>query len=252
MERRFSFDEDPSGYDRWRPEYPQQLTHDILHYAGHVGTVMEIGMGTGLATLPFLQTGCRLTALEPGANMAAYAKDKFRAYPNLTVKQVTFEDFEGEDGSADLLYAASSFHWVSPEMGYPKALGLLKTGGTLAIFRACPSPAPGDVGEEIQRVYDRYAGYFTAHLSGNKPYWEKVLDELCEYGFVQTECKLYEGRRTFSTGDYLLLLRTYSDHMALPPDVKAHFEEEIRAAVTAHGDRVELEDTFELHLGRKP
>lgn len=252
LERRFSFDQDPSGYDRWRPEYPPQLIQDILRYAGRVESAIEVGMGTGLATLPFLQIGCRLTALEPGAKLAAYAKSKFSAYPNLTVKQVTFEDFEGEGGKADLIYAASSFHWVTPDIGYPKALGLLKSGGTLAVFRACPSPAPGDVAEEIDRVYDRYSGYFTAHLPGEMPYGEQVKDNLHQYGFVQTECKTYVGWRTFTAGDYILLLRTYSDHMALPPEVKERFEEEMHTAIAAHGGRVELQDTFQLHLGRKP
>lgn len=54
---------------------------------------MEVGIGTGQATLPVLETGCTLTAVEPGANLAGMCREKFRAYPRFSVVVAKFEDF---------------------------------------------------------------------------------------------------------------------------------------------------------------
>ena len=55
--------------------------------------VVEVGIGTGQATLPVLETGCTLTAVEPGANLAGMCREKFRAYPRFSVVVAKFEDF---------------------------------------------------------------------------------------------------------------------------------------------------------------
>ena len=55
-ELRMKFDEDEINYDRWRPGYPDELFQAAL----------EVGIGTGQATRPFLEAGCRVTAVELG------------------------------------------------------------------------------------------------------------------------------------------------------------------------------------------
>ena len=64
--RRTSFNEDVRNYDIARPDYPKELFSDILSYlderkAGK--TALEIGIGTGQATKPFLDAGFRVTAI---------------------------------------------------------------------------------------------------------------------------------------------------------------------------------------------
>jgi cyclopropane fatty-acyl-phospholipid synthase-like methyltransferase len=52
-------------YDRMRPKYPS-ATFDQLAEFGHLATgskVLEIGCGTGQATLPLAQRGYRVTAV---------------------------------------------------------------------------------------------------------------------------------------------------------------------------------------------
>lgn len=36
--------------------------------------------------------------------------------------------------SFDLVISATAFHWISPEIGYPKAAQVLKDSGYIAIF----------------------------------------------------------------------------------------------------------------------
>lgn len=68
MELRLKFNEDEQNYDRFRPGYPDALMQDVIEsfHAGTQSRIMEIGIGTGQATQPILDTGCDLTAVELG------------------------------------------------------------------------------------------------------------------------------------------------------------------------------------------
>ncbi|MEX1377189.1 MAG: rRNA adenine N-6-methyltransferase family protein [Eubacteriales bacterium] len=83
-DRRTHFDDIVSSYDRMRPEYPNELFEDILSYSSLKYDVksLEIGAGTGKATIPFLSKSFHVTAVEIGKNMASYLSKKFEKYQN--------------------------------------------------------------------------------------------------------------------------------------------------------------------------
>ena len=97
-ERRNVFDEVPELYDEVRPGYPEQLFEDIVSLSGipSGGRILEIGCGTGQATLPFAERGYHILCLEIGKNLAVRARSNLRDYPNVEVKTVSFEDWEPE------------------------------------------------------------------------------------------------------------------------------------------------------------
>lgn len=68
MDLRMKFKEDEENYDKYRPSYVWELYRDIINYSGICkgSEVLEIGIGTEQATLPFLKTLCNLTAAELG------------------------------------------------------------------------------------------------------------------------------------------------------------------------------------------
>ena len=63
-----TFDAAALDYDSSRPLYPAALYTDLLRHVPLTAQsrVPEIGLGTGKASGPVLQTGCSLTGLEPG------------------------------------------------------------------------------------------------------------------------------------------------------------------------------------------
>ena len=77
------FDEDPELYDRARPRYPPQVFAELAALAGleRGSPVLELGCGTGQATIPLAERGCRIVALELGRGMAALARKKLGAFP---------------------------------------------------------------------------------------------------------------------------------------------------------------------------
>jgi SAM-dependent methyltransferase len=120
-----------SEYDKWRSTYVQALYEDIFAYhpIDPSSNVLEIGIGTGQATGPILETGCTLTAVEIGDQLAEYTRQKYRQYHNFQVIHLPFQDYECPPDSFDLIYSASAFHWIPKETGYPKVYDLLKSGG---------------------------------------------------------------------------------------------------------------------------
>lgn len=129
-----TFDLSAEDYDRSRPVYIKELYDDIFRYqsVGPGSNVLEIGMGTGKATLPILGTGCRLTGLEPGQQLAALAKEKFQGYKKIFICQQTLQEYTGTDGTFDVVYAATAFHWLPESYGYRRVYNLLKNGGAFA------------------------------------------------------------------------------------------------------------------------
>jgi len=80
MKNRLSFNEDAANYDKWRPRYTKEMFEDIIRYSdiGAGKQALEVGIGTGQATEPFLKTGCSVTAVELGKNLADFSKEKFK------------------------------------------------------------------------------------------------------------------------------------------------------------------------------
>ena len=252
-----TFDAVPQAYDRFRPAYVDELYRDLLALHPLDGTcrALEIGAGTGQATEPILRTGCAVTALEPGANLAAFLAAKFAEDSGLSVKICRFEDFSAPSGSYDLIYSATAFHWVDPDTGYSRAFDLLKPGGLFARFANHPFPAADDPAlfEAIQTLYGAYYGRERAPERGSEEEMAKNLARLPEgYGFVRTGWKLYHRTRTLSPEEYVGLLGTYSDHLALEPARREAFFSGIRAAIEAHGDRIAIRDTIDLEFAVKP
>lgn len=75
-------------------------------------------------------------------------------------------------------------------------------------------------------------------------------DRLADAGFGAVQAKLYRRKRVLTTEQYIGLLNTYSDHIALPEETKRLFEEEMRRAVDAAGGSINIYDTIDLYMGK--
>ncbi|MCH5257977.1 MAG: hypothetical protein J1D87_11840 [Lachnospiraceae bacterium] len=78
------------------------------------------------------------------------------------------------------------------------------------------------------------------------------MQELLQCGLEKVESKLYRRVRTLTTEACIHLLNTYSDHRALDITVKEQFETEMRKAINEVGGNINIYDTIDLYLARKP
>lgn len=266
-DNRIHFDEIVVNYDKVRWDYPEDLFRDIIDYSGADNKkALEIGAGTGKATGPFLNAGYEVTAVELGENMAAFIGEKFKGFEKFKVIVSTFEEATLEENSFDVAYAASAFHWVDAEIGCPKVMRLLKSGGTFALFRNNAVPVEDELYDDVQEVYNKY--YYSFYRPNQRPvpiskmvyqdflspseiYRGFRFESLEKYGFQDVTMKLYNVSRSYSADDYISLLDTYSDHRALPDENRMALYSGIKKAILMHGGHQNMNFIFQLYMGRK-
>lgn len=278
MDLRLTFNEVASEYDRMRPLYVKELFDDVIKFTGlnNSKNSFEIGIGTGQATLPFLKTGCKVTAIELGNKMAAFTKAKFSEFENFDVINEDFESIILDNNAYDLIYSASAFQWITPEIGFPKVLKLLKSGGVFAKFNHSLFQAQGytHVAAAMDKVYDKYrhAFYADKSISLDKVHdkyrqalasmgpptphsEEKCLEQanaIKQYGFADVTYKSYHQILTYDSQSYVSLISTYCDQIALPEKTRVQFGKEIKEAIDSNGGKFVLSDTIDLYLAIKP
>lgn len=259
MDLRLTFNEVPAAYDHLRPKYTEALFMDVIKYSALDAKkkALEIGIGTGQATLPFLHTGCELTAVEIGDQLAQYTREKFSEYDRFKVITQDFESVPLEEGIYDLVYSASAFHWIAPDVGLPKVYQLLKPGGVFAWISVQPAPSQKHIHREIQKVYAEYRHYFGGtklRFNRQREAQRKLSNRrraLKKYGFVEITDHLYHGKRTLNASDYVTLCTTYSDHRAMQEDDRVQMLQKIENIVNRYGGEFTFADAYLLCMGRK-
>jgi SAM-dependent methyltransferase len=226
VSRRIIFNQVARDYDTIRPGYPAELINDIIALSALPGDghILEVGCGTGQATLPFAQRGYAMLCLDIGAEMVAIAREKFRQYPNVRFQVVSFEDWQPGDEPFDLVMSATAWHWVPPEIAYPKAARVLKPTGALAIFgNQHPTPFTG-FSAAVQRVYRAVVPEWgdPSDLPPPQETEKATADQIARTGlFEQVRVARYKWTREFTRDEYLRLLNTYSDHRSLDDERRA-------------------------------
>ena len=252
----WTFDTVAEDYAKLRPGYVDALYHDIFAYCplDADSCAVEVGIGGGQATEPVLETGCQVTAVEYGDQLAELCRHRFRDYPNFQAVTCKFEDYPARENSCDLVFSASAFHWIPEEIGYTKVYRMLKPGGVFARFANHPYKDKGRPGmhEALQEVY---AVYMPGSLASNE-YTEAQAASRAQiaakYGFVDISHHLYHRTRDFTAAQYVELLGTYSDHIAIEENTRRKFFAEIEAAINRLGGVITIYDTIDLQLARKP
>lgn len=256
----WTFDTVADVYEKLRPGYVAEMYQAIFDYipVNELSNVVEVGIGSGQATLPVLKTGCKLTAVEYGENFSELCREKFKDYPGFSVITDKFENVDFEDASCDLVFSGSAFHWIPEEIGYPKVYSMLKSGGVFARFANHPYRAKDnpDLGAEIDRIYGLYYyKFYNREQDYPKEYDREQAKKRAEiagkYGFADIRYALFFRTRIFSAKEYITLLGTYSDHIAMEKTVREEFFSKIEEAINGHGGEIAIYDTIDLQLARK-
>ena len=232
-ELRFSFDKASREYNEVRPGYPRELIGDIIRISSipRNGRILEVGCGTGQATISFAALGYSMLCLDLGRNLVEVAREKFRNYPNVEIQCISFEEWEPQRNAFDLLISATAFHWIPPEVGYSKAAEVLKETGYLALFwNLHPKPYTGFF-EDVQTVYRDVVPEWVIE-PGDSQETEKKIQEREDYInktglFEEVKVKRYPWSRVYSTNQYLKLLNTYSGHGS----IEEHREAKLYAGI---------------------
>jgi SAM-dependent methyltransferase len=242
---RSTFDQAAELYDRVRPQYPPALFDDLAELTG-IGPgsrVLEIGPGTGQATVPLAKRGCQVVAVELGANLAAVARRNLARYLAVEVITASFEDWPLPSEPFDLVLAATAFHWIDPAVRVAKAADALRPGGWLATITT-HHVAGGDESffAEAQDCYIRWDPATPPEgvalpTAANVPTTSEELDRSRRFGLA--EFRRYEWDQSYTTSGYLEVLLTYSGHRDMDPDTQTGLLDCIARLIdTRYGGRI--------------
>jgi SAM-dependent methyltransferase len=251
-----SFDAVSDLYDRYRPAYPDSLYTDLVSLSGIRGNarVLEIGGGTGIATVPLARRGFSISCLEPGARLAAISRRKLAEFPDVNVIEETFESWRGEPNGFDLVVAAQSFHWTDPTTRFQRAADTLRPQGWLAVFGHVSSAANPEIRSALDAAYTRHA----PTIASPSPMSWYALDGPIPGLFAESgvfEAVVVRGHpwsRTYPTSAYLGLLRTMSEHHLLPETQREGLLTGIAHVLdTRGGGEIEIHYDSNLFMARR-
>jgi SAM-dependent methyltransferase len=238
-ELRGGFDADAEAYDRTRPVCPDVMFEDLVRLAGlrRGDRVVEIGCGTGQATVPLAERGLAVTAVELGAALADLARSKTARFPDVSVATGSFEDWQ--DTATAPVRAVVSFnalHWIDADVRYAKPAAILAPGGVMAV-----------------------GGCRWARPAGAEPFWAEVQEDYQAVGFAgspppppeqiggwhfpdearadfdEVASLRYPFQWSYTAADYLAQLATQSGTRALGPGLAAEFLARVRRRLDALG-----------------
>lgn len=253
MEQRYTFDEIARVYRTARPDYPEALIDDVICFAALQpnDAILEVGCGTGQATRSFARRGFRILAIDPGAEMIRAAAESLAEFSNVELVEATFEAWRANRAGFELIIAAQSWHWVSPEVRFARAAEVLSSDGTLAVFGHVPVGLPAALLERIKQAYLGHAGIWgpppEAWYLPAGPF-KGWFDELGLFGPVTH--KSYPWKWQHTTSSYVDFLRTRSDLRMLAAARRETLLEEIAAAINDQGGSFEVDYETHLYMAR--
>jgi SAM-dependent methyltransferase len=244
-------------YDRTRPRYPAMLINRVVKLAQFQSkaNILEIGCGPGIATTEFAKLGLSMVCLEPSQSACELARSHCADYPDVEIINTTFEEWDLEIKKFDAILAATSLHWVDPEIRYQKTAAALKDRGLLILLWNTPPQPSYEIHQMLAEVYQAYAPSLAkyeqsethqrnlSHIGQaviNSGYFEDLVSEK----FV---CEL-----TYSVDDYLALLSTLSPYIRLESQQRNSLFVGLKKVLqNNYGDRLHLSYLSVFQIAQK-
>ncbi|MGI9157192.1 MAG: class I SAM-dependent methyltransferase [Marmoricola sp.] len=241
LRRANAFGSGSESYERYRPTYPDELVYDVLTYAGQRAAqgVLDIGAGTGKATMLLARSGLPVTALEPASEMGDVLRrraDEAGLGDLVTVRHGTFESLTADDGPFGLVVAAQSFHWTDPDTRWQRLVNVLAPGGTAAMF--WNSWALDDAAHDYAAIQDSYAQHGpglipdTGETAQHSDWPSNELVEVLD--LVDHDERSYTWSWHLPREDYLALLATTSQYAVMPEAARGHLFNSLRPTLGSH------------------
>jgi SAM-dependent methyltransferase len=246
------------AYNQARPRYPQALIQQAVAIAQLTSesNILEVGCGPGTATIPFAQLGCSMICLEPNPDFYRLAQENCNAYPNVDLQNTPFEEYKLEAGKFDAVLAASSFHWISPEISYLKAMQALREKGYLILLWNKELQPSYAVHQKLAKVYQTSAPSFDYQYQ-DQATQAKILQGLGQMVIDSGQFKTVisnrmESQVTYPVDQYLTLLNTYSPYLQLDEQIRADLFARLRDCIDQNfGGVLHLSYLSAFHIAQK-
>ncbi|MEU3371331.1 class I SAM-dependent methyltransferase [Streptomyces sp. NPDC006660] len=225
----------PELYDRVRPDYADELFADLvtLTAMNERSSVLEVGCGTGQATRSLAALGYSVTAIEPGAAMAALARHRMASFRTVEVET---------------------------SIGWQRAHDVLRPGGWMALLSHVVVREPGE-----PEGYTETADLHERFCPGNPDWAHPPLEEDVRstdegWGLVDDSGELfgppivrwYPAVQWFDGDGFADHLRSLSMYRRLDHEVREPLLDAIAERIrTRMGDRAARRYLSVLRVGQR-
>ena len=245
------------AYNKARPRYPKNLIDRVVEAAqlSCDSKILEVGCGPATATVAIAPLGCSMICLEPNPDFCQFAQQNCEPYPNVEIRNTSFEEWTLEAEKFHAVLAASSFHWIPPEVGYPKAANALQKNGYLILLWNMNLQPRYEVYQRLSEVYQVYAPSLARYEERETQ--EQILRGLGQMVIDSGQFKnLVSGQVisevTYTIDHYLTLLNTYSPYLELDPSSKNSLFEGLRQKIVQDfGGSIQLSYVCAFHITQK-
>ena len=245
-------------YDASRPSYPPAVVEELLRRAGAGAGdgVLEVGAGTGKATVLFAARGLAVVAIEPSPEMAAVARRNCATYPEVRIVESDFEHWDPGDRRFPLLYSAQAWHWIDPGVGLERAHRALAPGGVLAPFWNRPAWGRSSLRDELIEAYSVAVPELEPsgpmHPANFSPLdGEDWVGEVGASGrFNDAEVVDFDWHIDYGADRYVDLLGTLSEVRLLDDSQRGRLLDGVHAAIERHGGMLAMPMLTRVCLAR--
>lgn len=245
------------AYNQARPNYPPSLVTQVVDIAklSTNSAILEVGCGPGTATVSFAPLVSSIMCVEPNPDFTELARQNCKTHPNVTILDTSFEEWPLIEAEFDAVLAATSFHWIPAEVGYPKAAQALKENGRLILLWNKSLQPSYKIHQQLTKVYQRHAPALARYE--DKPVQEKILQDL---GRMMVESEYFQDMSsghvstqvTYNTAEYLTLLTTYSPYLELSPQTRQGLFNDLQTLIDKKfGGKLQLSYTSAFHIAQK-
>lgn len=251
-----AFDRVAEEYNRYRSAYPLDFIKSVLAtLPGHApGEVCEIGCGSGQATIRLAELGYKVTAIEPGPELLKLAQRNIENSKHVKFVGATFELAALKNDSFDLIFAANSLHWVSPELRFKKPFTILKPGGHMLAVWRWNHPFSGPVSKVLDRFLTSCVSGWTSDSREDfeqysLSFFRAMIELRC---FWQCQLRRIPYEFEMTSEGYSNWLSTMAKVAALSPEVRRKTLEGVRQRIDNLGGRLYQSGETVIIVGRKP
>lgn len=162
IELRESFDCAPKIYDDGRPSYPDEVVDWIINKTGITveERLLEIGSGTGQATIKFAERGYSIRCVEKGENLTRLLMQKCGQL-KVSVDISSFEEWKPQNSfKTSFIFCATAFHWIDYNIRFKKCHDLLSDNGYLVLLWNVAPDNPDMQMLPVKKAFDLLWEYY--------------------------------------------------------------------------------------------
>jgi SAM-dependent methyltransferase len=243
-----SFNGIGSLYDSARASYPEKLINDILTIASiSDGKVLDVGCGTGKATILFAQRNFQVLGVDIGEELIALARENTSQFSNASYQVSSFEEANLKQQSFDLIVSAQAWHWLDPKVAYEKAHDLLKNNGHIALFWKIQEYDKLNFLQDLKKLYVKHCPRYHnpgAILSSERDLFISPL-------FCNFEKREYFVDLSYDREKYAQLVSSMSWVIALEGEDRIKFHEELSNLLSKQDETFSIPNKYTLLIAKK-